>query len=146
MVNVFVTGGTGFIGSRVIKRLIDNGYRVTALSRKTGTDLEKLGVNIVQGSLKDLDTIASAAATADAVMHLAFGHDFTKYMEALSEDTAVVKTITKALANSGKLFVITSGTAVAGDTGKDVKGEVAPTMSGRGISECAALEVSRLIA
>ena len=99
---VFLTGGTGFIGSRVAKALIDDGHQVTALSRRTGTDLEKLGVKVIQGSLQDLDTIAAAAVEADAVLHLPFDNDLSKYAASNLQDLAVIKTLNKALAGSGK--------------------------------------------
>ena len=142
-VNVFVTCGTGFIGSRVVKALIAAGYQVTALSRRTGTDLEKLdGVRVVQGTLKDLNIIAAAAAEANAVLHLAFEHDFSKYDQSVEQDTAVIKAITKALAGSGKLFVTTSATAVVGDTGVDVVDETAAAKGLRAAPEPATLEAS----
>lgn len=138
---VFVTGGTGFIGSRVVKALIADGYHVTALSRRTGTDLEKLdGVRVVQGTLKDLNVIAAAAAEADAVLHLAFEHDFSKYAQSVEQDTAVIKAITKALAGSGKLFVTTSATGVVGDTGVDVVDETVAAEGLRAAPEPATLE------
>ena len=142
MVKVFVTGGTGYIGSRVVKALLAEGHTVTALSRRTGTDLEKLDVRVVQGNLKDLDTIAAAAAEADAVMHLAFEHDFTQYGKSVEQDTEVVHIINKSLAGSGKLFVMTSATGVVGDTGKDLADETVPAKGLRAAPEPATLEVS----
>ncbi len=93
---VFVTGGTGFVGSRVIRLLFADSHEVSALSRRTGTELDKLNVKIIQ-SVTDLDSVASAAADAEAVMHLAFGHDFTKYQEAIEQDTAVIQTAGTAM-------------------------------------------------
>ncbi len=143
MVKVFVTGGTGFVGARVIRLLVADGHQVSALSRRTGTELDKLNVKIIQGSVTDLDIIASAAAGSEAVMHLAFGHDFTKYQEAIEQDIAVIQTINKALQGSGKLFVSTCTTSVMGDTKQDIVSETAPTSHGRGASEIAALAVGK---
>jgi len=138
MVKVFVTGGTGFVGSRLIRLLVADGHEVSALSRRIGTDLDKLHVKIILGSV-----IASAAADSEAVMHLAFGHDFTKYQEAIEQDTAVIQTVNKALQGSGKLFVTTCTTSVMGDTQQDIVRETALTSQGRGASEIAALAVSK---
>ena len=116
---VFITGGIGFIGSRVVKQLVAQGHEVTALARRTGSELDQLDVKVVQGSLSDLDLIASAAADADAVYHLGFQHDFSEssFEECCQQDVRVVKAIMGALSASGKLFVNTSGTVAAGDTG-----------------------------
>ena len=67
MVNVFVTGGTGFIGSRLVQALVDAGHDVTVLSRGTATSLDKLNVKIVNGSFQELATVAAAAAEAAAL-------------------------------------------------------------------------------
>jgi len=125
----------------VAKALIDDGHQVTALSRRTGTDLEKLGVKVVQGSLQDLDNIAAAAVEADAVLHLAFDNDLSKYAASNLQDLAVIKTLNKALAGSGKLFVSTSGTALVGDTGENLADESAPAQGPRAAPEAAGLEV-----
>lgn len=121
MVKVFVTGGTGFVGSRLIRP-----------SRTTGLELDKLNVNIIQGPVTDLDIIASAAAGSEAVTHMAFGHDFTKYQETIEQDIAVIQTIKKALQSSGKLFVSTCTTLVMGDTKQDTVSEAVPTSHGQG--------------
>ncbi|KAL0056069.1 hypothetical protein WJX82_007413 [Trebouxia sp. C0006] len=72
-------------------------------------------------------------------MHLAFGHDFTKYQEAIEQDTAVIQTVNKALQGSGKLFVTTCTTSVMGDAQQDIVRETALTSQGRGASDIAAL-------
>lgn len=116
MVKVFVTGGTGFVGSRLIRP-----------SRTTGLELDKLNVNIIQGPVTDLDIIASAAAGSEAVTHMAFGHQ-----ETIEQDIAVIQTIKKALQSSGKLFVSTCTTLVMGDTKQDTVSEAVPTSHGQG--------------
>lgn len=68
----FVTGGTGFIGSRVIKRLRDRGDDVAALVRSAGkaTDLLDNGVELVDGDLSSDDAIKRGTDGADAVFHI----------------------------------------------------------------------------
>ncbi len=117
MVKVFVTGGTGYIGSRLIRILLAEGHTISALSRRSGTDLDKLGLHVIQGTLKDLEVISAAAADANAVMHLGFETDIARFVECCEQDLAVIECISKALAGSGKLFASTSGIAVLGDTG-----------------------------
>lgn len=133
---VFVTGGTGFIGLEVVKALLIAGHDVLALSRRTGTELDKLrGVQIVQGSLREVAILTAAATAADAVMHLAFDHDFARFDEVCAQDTHAISAVNKALAGSGKLFVMTSGTGVVGDTGDELFDDNKPGFGPRAVSE-----------
>lgn len=65
---VVVTGGSGFIGSRVVERLRDRGDDVTVLDVVA---LPQCDVRTVLGSVLDADTTMSAVSGADAVVHLA---------------------------------------------------------------------------
>ena len=140
MVKVFLTGGTGFIGSRVAQSLVAGGHIVTALSRRTGTNLDQLNVKILQGTLKDVDAIEAAAADADAVFHLGFEHDFARYPECCKQDVSVVTAIVKALSGSGKLFVNTAGSA-ADDTGGSLGTEAMPSWGPRAESQAISFKV-----
>src|SRR5436190_15646733 len=68
----FVTGGTGFIGSRVIKRLRDRGDDVVALVRtpSKATDLLAAGVELVEGDLSSDDAIRRGIDGVDGVFHM----------------------------------------------------------------------------
>src|SRR5436305_11527190 len=68
----FVTGGTGFIGSRVIKRLRDRGVDVAALVRNPGkaTDLLEQGVDLIEGDLSSTDAIKRGVEGAQGVFHI----------------------------------------------------------------------------
>jgi nucleoside-diphosphate-sugar epimerase len=72
-VKVFVTGGTGFIGGHVVRRLRERGDEVIALvrSRDKGKSLEALGVKLVEGDLSSSDVIREACEDRDAVVHAA---------------------------------------------------------------------------
>ena len=99
---IFITGCTGFIGSRVLEQLLAGGSKVSALVRSEAAaqDLTSKGVRPVMGDLKNLDIAASAAKEADAILHLAFIHDFSKYMESIATDLAFIEHLLSALAGA----------------------------------------------
>jgi 2-alkyl-3-oxoalkanoate reductase len=68
-----VTGGTGFIGSRLVERLVEKGYEVRCLVRKSSQvgPLKKLGVELCYGDLLDHDSLRSLTKGGDLVYHLA---------------------------------------------------------------------------
>jgi nucleoside-diphosphate-sugar epimerase len=111
---VFVTGATGFIGSAVVRELIEAGHQVVGLARsdKSANALKFAGAEVHRGTLDDLDSLRSGAAAADGVIHLALKHDilFSDYNGAVTADLRAVEAMGAVLEGSGKPFVITSGT------------------------------------
>ena len=73
MVRGFVTGGTGFIGGRVVRKLRQRGDEVVALVRSPGKagDLREIGCELVEGDLSDNEAIRRAAEGCDAAIHAA---------------------------------------------------------------------------
>lgn len=69
----FLTGATGFIGSRLARRLADEGWRLRCAARASSdtTDLERLGAEIVVGDLLDADWLAGELADVGVAFHLA---------------------------------------------------------------------------
>ena len=69
----FVTGGTGFIGGRMVERLLDDGWDVSALVRspERASRISARGATLVQGDVTDPETFTDAMKGADAVFHLA---------------------------------------------------------------------------
>jgi nucleoside-diphosphate-sugar epimerase len=108
---VFLTGATGFIGSRIVPELIAAGHQVLGLSRSDegAAALARAGAEVHRGNLEDPGTLARGAAQADAVIHTAFDHDFTKFLANCEKDRSVIEAIGDALSGSGKPFLITSG-------------------------------------
>ncbi|MEA3055409.1 MAG: hypothetical protein QOD30_841 [Actinomycetota bacterium] len=109
---VFVTGASGFIGSAVVRELIDAGHSVTGLARSDASAdaLRAAGVAVHKGDIDDLDSLRAGAAASDGVIHLAFGHDFTAYGAAVAADLRAVEAMGTELDGSDRPFVITSGT------------------------------------
>ncbi|KAK9831912.1 hypothetical protein WJX84_009324 [Apatococcus fuscideae] len=115
---VFVTGGTGFIGSRVVDLLLAADHTVTCLVRdpSKAASLEGKGVHLAVGSLDSLSLLADQARNADATLHLAFIHDFTQFQKAVETEVKAVQAILEALKGGNKPFVITSGSSGVGLT------------------------------
>ncbi|MDV3251071.1 SDR family oxidoreductase [Devosia sp. BK] len=108
---VFLTGATGFIGSKVLAELIAAGHQVIGVVRsETGADaVLAAGGEPYYGTLEAPEALAEGAAQAEAVVHTAFDHDFTKFVANCEKDTRVIEAIGSVLVGSNRPFLITSG-------------------------------------
>ncbi len=110
---VFVTGASGFIGSAVVPELINAGHQVIGLARSeaSAAKLAAAGADVLRGDLGDPDSLRSGAAKADAVIHLAYIHDFSQIQAAARADRQAVDIIGAELEGSNRPLVIASGVA-----------------------------------
>ncbi|MBC2866960.1 SDR family oxidoreductase [Streptomyces mexicanus] len=113
--HVFITGGTGTIGSAVVAELLGNGHTVLALARSDGSAqaLESAGADVLRGDLADLDVLRAGAAQCDGVISLAFGRDYASpdaLARSIAEESAALATLGQELIGSDRPIVAVSGT------------------------------------
>ncbi|HEV6953791.1 MAG TPA: SDR family oxidoreductase [Promicromonospora sp.] len=144
--HVFVTGGSGWIGSASVDQLLADGHTVTALARSdaSASALEAKGATVVRGDLDDLDVLRRGADAAEAVLHLANKHDFANPAATNAAERAAVQTLGDALAGSGRPFLVAAGIAGVVQGRPATEADAAPFHgpdSPRGGSENLALEL-----
>jgi len=113
--HVFITGGTGTIGSAVVAELLGNGHTVLALARSDGSAqaLESAGADVLRGDLADLDVLRAGAAQCDGVISLAFGRDYGSpdaLARSIAEESAALAALGQELIGSDRPIVAVSGT------------------------------------
>ncbi|AUX45186.1 3-beta hydroxysteroid dehydrogenase [Sorangium cellulosum] len=131
---VLITGATGYIGSRVARRLHAKGHAVVAAVRDEASAARLRDMDVpaepLRASLDDTEILADAARAADAVVHLAFEHRANDLAAAVGQDRRVAEAFVEALAGTGKCLIGTTATGVVGNTGKVPVGEDHPTEPG----------------
>ena len=109
--HVFLTGANGWIGSAIVRDLLEAGHSVTGLvrSKEKGEALAAVGATPLVGSLDDLEVMRRGARDADGIIHTAFGLDMAKIGQLADEDRRAIETFGDVFAGSRRPIVVTSG-------------------------------------
>ena len=122
---VFVTGGTGFVGSHLVDRLLEQGAHVRCLVRTDPKWLAGLPIEQAQGTLLDREVLRAAVEDVDVVFHMA-GRTRATEREAFRRDNVTgTENLMEAVAASGSVArtVVASSLAAVGSGGQGVVDE-----------------------
>ena len=124
---ILVTGATGFIGAAVARKLSQQRHEVLALSRSdaAAAKLTVAGLTPVAGDFAVPASLAAPAAQVDAIVSTASIGQVEGTQDSFAKDRDAVAVMTKALGDSGKPLIFTSGSAIFGVF---TKGEASPTI------------------
>ncbi|MFP3688088.1 MULTISPECIES: SDR family oxidoreductase [Burkholderia] len=130
---VFVTGATGWVGSAVVRELVETGHQVTGLVRSTegAVKLTAAGARPLMGSLDDIQRLQEGASRADAVIHTAFNHDWSRFAENSAQERRALEAIGVTLEGSSRPFLVTSGVAFLAPGRIATEDDLAPAASER---------------
>jgi nucleoside-diphosphate-sugar epimerase len=108
---ILVTGASGWIGSASVMELIAAGHHVLGLARTdaAAAKVEKLGAEVVRGTLDDVAGLRAAAERVEGVVHLGYNHDFSQMGAAAQTDQAAIEAFAQVLEGSGGPLLIASG-------------------------------------
>ncbi|WP_237477569.1 SDR family oxidoreductase [Lichenibacterium dinghuense] len=111
---VFLTGATGFIGSRIVPDLIAAGHQVLGLTRSDAgaARLAAAGAEAFRGTLEEPESLRRGAEGADGVIHCAFDHDFSNFAANCEKDRRVIAALGEALRGSDRPLLVTSGVGI----------------------------------
>ena len=107
---IFITGASGFIGSAIVKDLLEHNYEVVGLacSESSAKKIKALGAEVHFGNTTDLESLKGGIESADGIIHTAFNHDFTRFHESCKEEKATILAMGKLFKGTNRPIVITA--------------------------------------
>jgi len=122
---ILVTGGNGFIGSNLVKKLLSDGYSVSVLSKDAKMEKRK-GLKLIKADITNPESLKGAFRDADTVIHLAGIISYSKPREDIMRINALgTKNVLDACRDADK-FILSSSVSVYGQI-KGVADESYPT-------------------
>lgn len=115
---VFLTGGTGLIGSAIVPELINAGHQVLGLARSetSAKALLSAGAEVLMGNLEDLHTLRDGVSRADGVIHCAFELDFANFEKNSETERLAIAAFGASLAGSDRPLIVSSGLGLEAPT------------------------------
>jgi nucleoside-diphosphate-sugar epimerase len=115
---VFLTGGTGLIGSAIVPELINAGHQVLGLARSetSAKALLSAGAEVLMGNLEDLRTLSDGVSRADGVIHCAFELDFANFEKNSETERLAIAAFGASLAGSDRPLIVSSGLGLEAPT------------------------------
>ena len=124
MKTALITGGTGFIGRALARRLMAQGWQVRVTTRKDPSKAHIPGMELVRVDYADINSLVSAVEGCDAVFHLAAAIFACSHKDFEKANTLATANLAKACAKVGKkpgCFVYVSSLAAAGPSPDSAK-------------------------
>ena len=120
--NILITGGTGFVGSYLTKRLVDEGATVRVFDNNSRGSTQRLDeyinkVDFIEGDIRNYDEVLNACKDIDTIFHLAYingTENFYKVPEIVLDVgvKGAINTIDASLACGVKNYIVTSSSEV----------------------------------
>ena len=142
---VFVTGGTGFIGTAVVRELMGAGHEVLGLARSDASEaaLLRAGAAVLRGTLTAPDVLTAGASRSDGVVHLGAAYTEASFADAAALDRNALSALGSALEGTDRPLVVASATSMIAPgrlvTERDTGDVTAETSRGRAEAEVLAL-------